>query len=577
MSEKKNIDRLFQEKLKDFEPVPPERVWAGIEAELKKENKDRRVVPLWFKLAGVAAILIMGALLTIPLFNGFDTGKIPVVLEQHNNVRENIPGIRPTHKPIKPGQTVTEAGGQTIVINTLPEKIATGTNDVNAAEATVKATQRHTGKRTVNASAKQKDFSNTNTAISGETVQDDRKLSKNRLPKNNIAVPPPGNVSGDTHEGMAFGNNAVEKQKKGTRNSATGTSKSAFTTTGDATGIDNNEGNTYAQGSSPRNKKADADSNIEENKNKNTVLDNNNTVAATPPDGNTWKNQNSKILNDTIAGNALAMADSVKVVPENELDKLLKEKLNEEKKKEEQLAEAKTDRWNIRPHLAPIFYNSFSNGSPIDSQFASNAKDYDNALSYGVGIDYAINNRLSFRTGVNTVNLSYSTNDIQFYAALGEHTANVSRSSIANVVVENAANENPQAHFADAQLSIQKFDGAMVQKMGYIEVPLEMSYQLVKSRFGIDVIGGLSTLFLNENNVSVVSRQGLSTDIGQAQNLNNIHFTTNIGVGFKYRFWKSFQANFEPTFKYQLNAFSNNPGNFRPYFIGLYSGISFSF
>jgi hypothetical protein len=30
-------------------------------------------------------------------------------------------------------------------------------------------------------------------------------------------------------------------------------------------------------------------------------------------------------------------------------------------------------------------------------------------------------------------------------------------------------------------------------------------------------------------------------------------------------------------FKYQINTFNQNSGNFKPYFIGLYSGISFSF
>lgn len=117
----------------------------------------------------------------------------------------------------------------------------------------------------------------------------------------------------------------------------------------------------------------------------------------------------------------------------------------------------------------------------------------------------------------------------------------------------------------------------MVQKMGYIEVPLELSYALVNKKFGIDVIGGVSTLFLNNNNIYVTSTQGYNVEVGEAENLNDVHFSTNFGVGFKYRFWKSFQANFEPTFKYQLNTFSGDAGNFKPYFIGLYSGISFSF
>ena len=121
-----------------------------------------------------------------------------------------------------------------------------------------------------------------------------------------------------------------------------------------------------------------------------------------------------------------------------------------------------------------------------------------------------------------------------------------------------------------------KYDGSLNQEIGFVEVPVELSYKLLDKKFGIEVIGGLSTLFLSENKVSLVSN-GQEMNIGSANNLNNIHFSSNVGLGFKYSFWKNFNANFQPMFKYQINTFSENSGNFKPYFIGLYSGISFSF
>jgi hypothetical protein len=36
MNDKKNIDRLFQERFKDFESEPNEQVWANIQLALKK-------------------------------------------------------------------------------------------------------------------------------------------------------------------------------------------------------------------------------------------------------------------------------------------------------------------------------------------------------------------------------------------------------------------------------------------------------------------------------------------------------------------------------------------------------------
>ena len=57
MSDKKKIDRLFQEGFKDFEAQPDDAVWKRIEAKLEKKKK-RRVIPIWWQYAGVAALLV---------------------------------------------------------------------------------------------------------------------------------------------------------------------------------------------------------------------------------------------------------------------------------------------------------------------------------------------------------------------------------------------------------------------------------------------------------------------------------------------------------------------------------------
>lgn len=63
MGDKKHIDRLFQEHFKDFEVSPPETVWKNIEDKLNQDKKKRRVIPIWWRYAGVAALLLL--LLTI--------------------------------------------------------------------------------------------------------------------------------------------------------------------------------------------------------------------------------------------------------------------------------------------------------------------------------------------------------------------------------------------------------------------------------------------------------------------------------------------------------------------------------
>src|SRR5690606_24692475 len=57
MKEKKNIDNIFKEGFKNFEATPSPRVWENIQAQLQKEKEDRKLIPLWIKLGGVAALI----------------------------------------------------------------------------------------------------------------------------------------------------------------------------------------------------------------------------------------------------------------------------------------------------------------------------------------------------------------------------------------------------------------------------------------------------------------------------------------------------------------------------------------
>jgi hypothetical protein len=310
----------------------------------------------------------------------------------------------------------------------------------------------------------------------------------------------------------------------------------------------------------------------------------NNTTA---PDNNATNSTGEEVRNKTvvqqeikpdegIAQSDIPPADSTAVeTPENELEKLLRQKLKGEEDEELIADNSQGGKWNIKPQMAPLFFNTASSGSPIDADLAGNSKDFDNDLSYGVGLNYAITDRISIRSGINTVNMRYSTNDIEFYASLNDQPASAvatPEGQNASLIINPAGTTEMTNNFSSAPLT-----GSLVQKIGFVEVPLEMSYKLVNRKFGIDLIGGVSTLFLSDNNVSVVSDNGLSSNMGEASNINSVSFSTNVGVGFKYRIFDSLEASFEPMFKYQLNTFSNNSGNFKPYFIGLYSGISFNF
>ncbi len=552
MKEKKNIERLFQEKFKDFEVIPPHESWDNIASRLN-EKKKKRIVPFWFQFSGIAASLfIMGALIW-------------------NFLGENNPSEIPNTN-------------NTIVIK---EDSKGGENNSNIASPNNEAIvydSKSTEENLKNATKNSANGYNQNLI--------DEKLVNSKL-KNN-----------SNNGNRVVSNNKLEKEvhsnsdKKGTKKSRYNSKKkSSSNLNAENTLIANAEKNKAKGKSKSKSNKNNSDfenlfddNNVVDNNRKDKNLVNKDKVDAFF-DNKTANNATANINNDSsdkqtnhldgVVLKEIITEDSTLVAEvskeTNPLEELLKEK---ESGKNEDEKEEKRSKWAISTNASPVYFNSLAQGSSIDEQFDSNSKNYATTLSLGVSGSYAINNKLSLKTGINNINISYNTNDVIFDARMSGAANNIptiSRNAEASNMVFSSKVANIETLSGDIEnVVIENNVGALQQNISYIEVPLELSYKLLDKKFGIEVIGGMSTLFLNQNNISLVAN-GLEMEVGRANNLNNIHFSSNVGLGFRYNFWNSFNANFQPMFKYQINTFSENSGNFRPYFIGLYTGISFSF
>jgi hypothetical protein len=342
---------------------------------------------------------------------------------------------------------------------------------------------------------------------------------------------------------------------------------------------------------------------------KTTSFNEKNAVASNI-DGNSKKegevvtNQKEKELSENLGQNKEAIADNLpKKESDQDLGRSNKEEeaiaLNEEKEvesekksifdaikeqqeEEEIVAQNTSGKWSVGPSVAPVYFSASGNGSPIDSDFASNSKSGNLNLSYGLTVGYEIGKKLKIRSGIHKVNYGYDTNDVVFSSTLrtasNEKLGNIDYSQNSeNVVVLSKKSAAADVTSKEVALSeAPTLDGKMVQQLGYIEVPLELNYALVDKKFGVDLIGGVSSLFLIDNSVLLESDE-LITEVGEANNVNSTNFSANVGMGLNYNFAPKFQLSIEPVFKYQLNTFSKTAGDFRPYTIGVYSGISFKF
>ena len=109
MKDKKNLERLFQENFKDFEENPPEIVWKNIEEKLNEKEKKRRVIPIWWKLSGVAALLVFGTLGIQYVMNSSGKEiKNEIVLDEMDLKKSETNSISPIENQKKQGEKVDQ-------------------------------------------------------------------------------------------------------------------------------------------------------------------------------------------------------------------------------------------------------------------------------------------------------------------------------------------------------------------------------------------------------------------------------------------------------------------------------------
>ncbi len=232
-------------------------------------------------------------------------------------------------------------------------------------------------------------------------------------------------------------------------------------------------------------------------------------------------------------------------------------------------------KWSVGPTVAPVYYNTLQNGSPLNNNLSQSSKSTDDALSVGVRINYKLSKKFFIQSGVNKLELAYNTKNVNatFSSVKNAYNnINTNKPGVILTPISNINNDLPAVNNANKS----NISGDLNQSIQYFELPVEMKYNLYDKKVGLNLVGGFSTYFLTNNSVSIVSQNSI-TDLGEANNLNNFNFSGNLGVDLDYKINKSWYLNVAPMFKYQFNTFSNNSGNFKPYYFGLYSGLNYRF
>ena len=507
MKDKKHIDKLFKDRFKDFEVSPSPEVWGSIQASLESRKKNRKIIPLFWKVGGVAALL---ALLFTIGNSIYTTSKVDTSVVTNDEAIDQVESINEKSPLIKDNS-----------IDNV--QVATEENKSNIDEELVEKSSEIKVAGDLNREPIQKEVNHNKNSVavsansSEKTPNQTKNLNKSQVP-------------------MAEGYKeavAVTSEKQNT--------------------------------SERINKEIDGSLIMNESliKKEIDVSEASNTeVAATETKNESADNKTTEkqsILDAINEQNAIKAEGAVV----------------QEKSKV-------TNPWEVAPNFAPVYYSSLSEGSSLDQSFSDNSQSGDVNFSYGVQVSYAFSERLSVRSGISNVDLSYSTGGIE----IGTGPVSAALSSVNYGGRQNVLTALDEGTI-EAQITTPGSFGAITQKstngtaeliqnISYYEVPLELKYAVVKTKIGVNLIGGVSTMFLGNNDVSVAAGD-FSSSLGEANNLSTVSFTTNVGLGVDYKISKKFKFNVEPMFKYQLNTYSDSSVDFQPYYIGVYSGLSYKF
>ncbi|MFW6259738.1 MAG: outer membrane beta-barrel protein [Tangfeifania sp.] len=138
---------------------------------------------------------------------------------------------------------------------------------------------------------------------------------------------------------------------------------------------------------------------------------------------------------------------------------------------------------------------------------------------------------------------------------------------------EVVATPESENSFSNALLSRGEFS----QVFDFIEIPLYLRYKIIDSKMDVDVLGGVNAGLVVGNNAFLDNEYGVQ-NIGKTEDVSALNMSGTVGVGVNYALGKHFSLAVEPRLNYYLNSINQNPEvDFRPYRIGVYTGLYYDF
>jgi hypothetical protein len=258
--------------------------------------------------------------------------------------------------------------------------------------------------------------------------------------------------------------------------------------------------------------------------------------------------------------------------------------------------------WKFGLNVSPG-YSSYSarHGSAYSGNMTWEADNGNANLSGGVSVQYKTGKRISIESGVyyaqngqqtgsspqlfgNRAQMDYASapvNKNYFNTAVTLADNRMAMNSTAGVIefegvpkgAEIAANLETFGTYSNSLL----MSGELSQVFDFVEIPLYLRYLLFESKMDVELVGGVNAGLVVGNNAYINNEYGVQ-NIGKTRDISFVNVSGTVGVGLNYPLGKNLSLSVEPRFSYYLNSINRNPEvDFRPYRVGVYTGLYYEF
>lgn len=213
---------------------------------------------------------------------------------------------------------------------------------------------------------------------------------------------------------------------------------------------------------------------------------------------------------------------------------------------------------------------------------------YTTGLTFG----YRISDRLTIHSGIGLASLGHTISDVDVFAGLSDFYAVKSNYLYS---VETASGMilagNTDLYITDAgnrvgslvqgadpsKYNLTQVGSEIRQVFRYLELPLLLRYKVIDGRMGLNLSGGVAYGLLVDNRAYT----GQGADIirvGHTEGVNPYNISSQLGLGMEYNISTNISFNFEPVLRYYMTPLSQISGAlYKPYSLGIYSGLFFKF